>query len=83
MTSVPIRSCAGCGRRAPKSELVRFVERDGELTPGPKEPGRGVYTCRRLSCFERAASRRAFNRTLRRTVRVEPRLAALYTDGGD
>ena len=83
MTAVPLRSCAGCGRRAPKSELVRFVARDGSLMPGPKEPGRGVYTCRRLACFERATARRAFNRTLRRTVRVEPRLAALYTDGGD
>jgi len=44
-----------------------------------KEPGRGAYTCRRLSCFERAVSRRAFNRTLKRNVRVEPELASLYT----
>jgi predicted RNA-binding protein YlxR (DUF448 family) len=41
--------------------------------------GRGVYTCRRLQCFERAASRRAFNRTLRKTVRVDPALSRLYT----
>jgi predicted RNA-binding protein YlxR (DUF448 family) len=46
---------------------------------GVGEPGRGAYTCRRLSCFERAVSRRAFNRTLRQTVRVEPELASLYT----
>ena len=46
---------------------------------GEGKPGRGVYTCRRLSCFERALSRRAFNRTLRRTVRVNPALATLYT----
>jgi predicted RNA-binding protein YlxR (DUF448 family) len=38
-----------------------------------------VYTCRRLACFERAATRRAFNRTLRQTVRVDPDLARLYT----
>jgi predicted RNA-binding protein YlxR (DUF448 family) len=76
----PIRSCVGCGRKAPKAELVRFVAATGELTPGASAPGRGAYTCRRLSCFERAASRRAFNRTLRRTVRVDPALAALYTD---
>jgi hypothetical protein len=38
-----------------------------------------VYTCRRLACFERAAARRAFNRTLRRTVVVDPDLAQLYT----
>jgi predicted RNA-binding protein YlxR (DUF448 family) len=70
----------GCGRKAPQAELLRFVVRDGTLAHGPTEPGRGAYTCRRLSCFERAAARRAFNRTLRRTVRVDPELARLYTD---
>ena len=83
MTHVPTRSCAGCGRRAPKAELVRFVARRGELSPGAKEPGRGVYTCRRLACFERAAARRAFNRTLRRNVRVDPELSRLYTSTAD
>ena len=75
----PIRSCIGCGRKAPQSDLLRFVVRDGRLVPGVQEPGRGAYTCLRLSCFERAVARRAFNRTLRRTVRVEPELASLYT----
>lgn len=77
---IPTRTCAGCGARAPQRELLRFVAQDGELTPGDKAPGRGVYTHRRLACFERAASRRAFARTLRRTVRVDPALTALYTD---
>ena len=78
--SEPVRTCAGCGRKAPKHELVRFVALEGSLTPSEHGPGRGVYTCRRLSCFERAAARRAFNRTLRRSVRVEPKLARLYTE---
>jgi hypothetical protein len=73
----PIRTCVGCGRHAPQSELIRFSAREGVLTPG-KGPGRGAYTCRRLSCFERAASRRAFNRTLRQTVRVDQTLSRLY-----
>ena len=47
--------------------------------PGRQLPGRGVYTCRRLSCFERAAARRAFNRVLKQTVFVDPALARLYT----
>ena len=59
---------------------MRFVARGGELAQSLHGPGRGVYTCRRLSCFERAATRRAFNRTLRETVRVEPVLARLYTE---
>ena len=80
MTHVPIRTCAGCGRKAPQSELFRFVVKDGLLIHGPAEPGRGAYTCRRLACFERASAHAAFNRVLRQTVRVDPALARLYTD---
>jgi predicted RNA-binding protein YlxR (DUF448 family) len=75
----PIRSCVGCGRKAPQGELLRFAAADGELVPGTGRPGRGAYTCRRLACFERAVSRRAFNRTLRKTVRIDQKLASLYT----
>jgi uncharacterized protein len=78
--TAPVRTCAGCGRKAPQAELRRFVARDGALTASQKGLGRGVYTCRRLACFERAAARRAFNRTLKQTVRVDPELARLYTD---
>ena len=78
--SAPTRTCAGCGRKAPQSELMRFVARGGTLVHSPRGEGRGVYTCRRLACFERAADRRAFNRTLRQTVRLDPELARLYTD---
>jgi predicted RNA-binding protein YlxR (DUF448 family) len=59
---------------------VRFGAREGRLTELPRGDGRGVYTCRRLACFERARARRAFARTLRQTVAVEPELARLYTD---
>ena len=75
----PIRTCAGCGRKAPQAELVRFVAQAGALTPGRALPGRGVYTCRRLSCFERALAHRSFARTLRQTVHVDPALDRLYT----
>jgi uncharacterized protein len=76
----PIRTCAGCGRKAPKPDLRRFVARAGLLVAArPSDPGRGVYTCKRLQCFERAASRGAFSRTLHATVGVDPGLARLYT----
>ena len=78
--SAPVRTCAGCGRKAPQAELVRFVARDGTLIQAPKGRGRGAYTCRRLACFERASAHAAFNRVLRQTVRVDPALARLYTD---
>jgi predicted RNA-binding protein YlxR (DUF448 family) len=79
VTHVPTRTCVGCGRKAPQSELLRFREESGALVPGAG-PGRGAYTCHRLACFERALARRAFNRTLRRTVRVDPALSRLYTE---
>jgi uncharacterized protein len=75
-----IRTCAGCGGKAPQAELIRFVARDGALVTSPKAPGRGVYTHGRLSCFERAQATRAFNRTLKKSVRVDPALARIYTD---
>jgi uncharacterized protein len=78
--SGPIRTCAGCGRRAPKAEILRFAALNGELTFSPKGPGRGAYTCRRLACFERAVENRAFNRILKTSVQVDPGLARLYTD---
>ena len=74
---MPIRTCAGCGVRAPQSELVRFAAVDGRLASGRALPGRGAYTCRRLACFERAVTKRRFNRVLRRTVTVDPALARL------
>jgi len=73
-----LRTCAGCGRKAPQSELQRFHVEQGELVPGVGA-GRGSYTCRRLLCFERAVTRRAFNRILRATLRVDPALTRLYT----
>jgi predicted RNA-binding protein YlxR (DUF448 family) len=79
--AVPIRTCAGCGRKSPKTELLRFAAVGGELQAVPESSGRGVYTCRRRSCFERALSSRSFNRVLRAPVRVDTALRdLLYTD---
>ena len=75
-----MRRCAGCGRRAPQRELLRFAAREGVLVAGRKVPGRGAYTCRNLACFERAAERGMFARVLRQQVRVGPELRRLYTD---
>jgi uncharacterized protein len=76
----PVRTCAGCGRSAPQRELVRFAAVEGRLTPGRSLPGRGVYTCANVTCFEQATARRAFSRVLRCPVEVEPTLARIYTD---
>jgi predicted RNA-binding protein YlxR (DUF448 family) len=70
----------GCGRKAPQRELVRFGVRDGVLIAAAQGVGRSAYTCQRLACFERAAARRAFNRTLRQNVQIDPALSRLYTE---
>jgi uncharacterized protein len=85
---VPVRRCAGCGRRAPQGELIRFAARDGELVAGRDSrgrslSGRGAYTCRDLDCFERAREPRGFAHALRTHVHVDPALAGLYTGGVD
>jgi predicted RNA-binding protein YlxR (DUF448 family) len=74
-----VRTCAGCGRKAPQADLLRFAAVDGVLQQGRTLPGRGAYTCRRLRCFERALAQRSFNRVLRQNVKIEPALARLYT----
>ncbi|MHB8470232.1 MAG: YlxR family protein [Gaiellaceae bacterium] len=76
----PVRRCAGCGRRAPQRELLRFAARDGVLVAGREAEGRGAYTCRRLACFEQATSQRGFARVLRQPVRIDPELTRLYTE---
>jgi predicted RNA-binding protein YlxR (DUF448 family) len=50
------------------------------LEPGRTLPGRGVYTCRALACFERAQANRTFARVLRQPVAIESELVRLYTD---
>ncbi len=78
--STPVRTCAGCGRKAPQAELRRFTAPDGTLRlDGERRvPGRGVYTCPQAACVERAATRGGFARTLRRPVRVPDALYALF-----
>jgi uncharacterized protein len=76
--SDPERTCVGCGRKAPQQELARFGAPTGvlELDDRHRLPGRGAYTCRRPSCFEKAESRRAFSRALRKTVTIPSGLKA-------
>lgn len=70
------RSCMGCGRKAHKSELLRFVVGpEGQLLfdPGQQALGRGGYLCRRESCLDRAAKKRRISFRFRKDVRVDVR----------
>ncbi|HEY8453127.1 MAG: YlxR family protein [Micromonosporaceae bacterium] len=72
----PVRTCVGCRRRAPASELLRFVavrdtaEPDGgrvRLVPDPRRraPGRGAHLHPDPGCLALARRRRAYGRALR------------------
>lgn len=63
----PVRSCAGCGARAPQRSLVRFVAVDGALVLDPRRrrPGRGAYLHRDPTCAQAFVARRGPVRSLR------------------
>ncbi len=65
----PVRTCAGCGARRPKDELIRVV-RGPDGVARLAEPGlggRGGYTCPDEKCIRRAFE----SGRLRRVLRVE------------
>jgi predicted RNA-binding protein YlxR (DUF448 family) len=68
MTSV--RSCAGCGARAPQAELLRLTWRGDVLRRDldRRAPGRGAYLHRDPGCWEAFVSRRGPVRSLRVAV---------------
>ena len=72
--SIGERTCMGCGRKAHKAELLRFVvdETGGLLFDlGQRAAGRGGYLCRRASCLDQAVKRRRISVRFRRDVRVD------------
>lgn len=69
----PVRTCVGCRKRAPASELLRIVAvEDGtgpdrfRLVPDParRAPGRGAHLHPDPACLALAKRRRAFGRAL-------------------
>ncbi|GIW39988.1 MAG: hypothetical protein KatS3mg076_0565 [Candidatus Binatia bacterium] len=64
---MPIRTCVGCGKKSPKSELLRFTAVEGRLVPS-SGCGRGAYLHRNPECWQAFLSRKPKLRSLRRTV---------------
>jgi predicted RNA-binding protein YlxR (DUF448 family) len=89
--TAPVRSCVGCGERAPQAELVRVVWRDGRLAADPRRRagGRGAYLHRDATCAAAFVGRRGPVRSLRATVSRVAREAFVRTldssirQGGD
>ncbi|MGO9206944.1 MAG: YlxR family protein [Candidatus Limnocylindrales bacterium] len=69
----PLRTCIGCRRVAPISELVRVVHSgEGALAMGAGLKGRGAWLCRDTpGCMELAERHRAFSRALRHPISNE------------
>ena len=69
-----VRTCAGCGRKCDKAELLRIVRTpEGEVLPDltGRRNGRGAYLCFDAACVERAKKRRGLERTLRTNIPKE------------
>jgi len=68
----PQRSCIYCRTVKNKGELLRFVlSPDRILVPDLQEklPGRGAYTCMKISCLRGAAEKKQFSRAFKGEVR--------------
>ena len=67
--SEPVRTCVGCGTRAARAALIRFVGSDGRLVLDveARAPGRGAWLHRRPECWSAFERRRGPVRALRST----------------
>ena len=72
----PLRTCAGCRKRDRREALLRLVASGDGRRPVAdviqRLPGRGVWVHRRPDCLERAVSRGALRRALRRPIEATP-----------
>jgi predicted RNA-binding protein YlxR (DUF448 family) len=63
----PIRTCVGCGAKAPQRQLVRLRLDEGRVVVDRvRAGGRGAWLHAERECLERAEKRRAFGRVFRR-----------------
>ena len=79
---IPERKCLGCGKSAPKRELLRVVRSpEGEVsvdTTG-KKSGRGAYICPSAACLKKAVKNRRLTTSLAVEIPAEV-LARLETE---
>ena len=68
---VPMRRCTGCGKSAPKTELIRVVvtpENEIILDATGKKSGRGAYICHSIKCLNAAKKSKRFEKTLKTEI---------------
>ncbi len=65
-----LRTCAGCGKKADKSDLIRIGKSsDGTIDVG--KGGRGAYICKGERCFNAALKKKRISHILRAPVPQE------------
>ena len=77
---IPLRTCAGCHRKAAKRELVRVVrtvEGRVEVDPTGKKAGRGTYLCKEITCWETALKKGRLDYTLKTKLTMTNRQTLL------
>ena len=77
MKVAPIRTCVGCGVRAPQADLIRLVAAGERLVLDARRrlPGRGAWLHREPACWGTFVQRRGPVRSLRSTPGREAREA--------
>lgn len=71
---IPMRSCAGCGEKKEKKELIRVIRTpEGEIVVdfSGKKNGRGVYLCDNLKCLKTAIKKKSLERSLNVSIPSE------------
>jgi predicted RNA-binding protein YlxR (DUF448 family) len=87
MTATPVRTCVGCRRRDPRSNLLRIVlDPAGEplrlaVDPAAHLPGRGAWVHPTVACVRQAVRRRAFTRALRASSAPDAAALVAWADG--
>ncbi|HUY53783.1 MAG TPA: YlxR family protein [Candidatus Nanopelagicaceae bacterium] len=64
---MPLRTCLGCRRRLPQTDLVRLRVSAGAVVIDPagfRGPGRGAYICAKMDCWQAVVRRRALRHGL-------------------
>lgn len=73
---IPQRTCLACRQVKDKHELVRLVRNEAgrvEIDVTGKKPGRGVYLCRELACWEAGLRQNRLVHGLKSSVTLDNR----------
>lgn len=70
MKQINVRTCAGCGVKKNKSELLRITKVDGKIFVDvfKKSQGRGLYICNNSDCVKKLMKNKKLIRTYKTII---------------